>query len=1604
VTRVREGKTLHHPRTLRKPPARKPRSLETASPPARPRSALDEPDEALQGTPRAAGFPIVGVGASAGGLEAFSALLSHLPPNTGMAFVLVQHLDPKHESALSGLLGRTTTLPVSEVSQNLRVEPNRVYVIPPNRMLTIRDGVLNLTPRQSARRPQRSIDSFFEALATDQRERAIGVILSGTATDGTSGLEAIKAEGGLTFAQDSSARYDSMPRSAVAAGCVDFVLPPELIAAELVRISRHPSVVGAPWTSGDPGPARTESARGRRQAEEHAGDPSSSLAGFQRILALLRRHTGVDFSLYRSSTVQRRITRRTVLTKHHSLEDYARSLEDDANELDALYSDVLISVTSFFRNPEAFEVLREKVWPVLLEHTGDRPLRVWTLGCSTGQEAYSMAMGFVEATDSVPGGRGLQIFATDLNESLLEKARHGLYGRSIVRDLSPERLRRFFVEEEGGYRVGKSLREMVVFARQNVILDPPFSRLDVISCRNVLIYLEPELQRKVFPLFHYALKPGGFLFLGASESVGEFTELFDPVDKKHKVFRKTAPPGQSDRQGSRNEKPPAERIGRLPARSARANAGLLEATQGGTRGDLSAQREADRITVQEFAPPAVLVDGALQILQFRGPTARYLSPPSGKASLNVLKMARPGLMLPLRNAIHRAKKELVPIRLENIPLEGPHGIERLHLRVIPLKNVRETSFLIAFEDAGDPLRGAARPARVGGGASRAKVQERQFAELERELAETRDYLGAVLEQGEAANEELQASYEEVQSANEELQSINEELETSKEELESTNEELITVNEEMTTRNAELGQLNSDLVNLQEAAQATIVLVDRSLGIRRFSSLAEKQFGLLAADVGRSWTTVRHGLLLDGFDDLLRGVIDRAEAVEREVQGADGRWFSMRARPYVTAAGNVDGAVIVLVDIGQIKQGEEARSHLAAIVDSTEDAIVGFTLEGKVTSWNAAATRLLGHTASEMVGRAGGVLIPPERVDEEPRLFDRIRRGEVVDNYEAVRLRKDGALVDVSLTVSPIRDGADRIVGVSTIARDISERRRMTEQLSRSEARYRSLSKALTSVVWTTDASGGFVTQQDSWSKFTGQTWESYRGFGWVEALHPDDRERVRALWQAALARRAPYESEGRVWHALSGTYRHCEARAVAVFDADGSVREWIGQITDIDDRKQMEALRVRRGAEARQAAAVLRQADQRKDEFLAMLAHELRNPLAPMQNAVAILRHGQGTGLTDLSDGLSASTEDMDQLAIDTLERQTKQLVRLVDDLLDAGRVSTGKVRLRRQQVELGPLVAQASEAVRGLFDALDQRLVIEASAQPIFVSADPVRLAQVVGNLLTNASKFTDAGGRIEIGLAFESSPPGGDHGGAGGVVGPVAVLRVRDSGIGIAAEDLPHIFDMFVQVDTSLERPRTGLGIGLTLVRTLVGLHGGTTTVSSAGPGQGSEFVVRLPALLKRAAESEASAPVPSVLFQRRRVLIVDDNRDAATSLALLLRRAGHEIRTAFDGLEAVEVGNTFRPDVVLLDIGLPKLNGYDVARTMRLQAWGAAAILVALTGWGQDEDRRRSAEAGFDAHIVKPIDLAVLNEILSTSHGASGEPSAGGVSTTGRSSDIA
>jgi len=854
--------------------------------------------------PDRATFPIVGIGASAGGLEACTALLKALPSNVGMAFVLVPHLDPLRTSAFPEILARATSLVVEEAADGTAVRPNHVYVIPRNCEMTISQGVLHLSRPDQPRSVKMTVDIFLRSLAADQGSNAIGIILSGTASDGTIGLAAIKGEGGITFAQDSSAKYDGMPASAIAAGCVDFVLPPEGITKELSRIVKHPYVLGT----------GTELEEVGRTKEEQMA----------QIFSMLRRATRVDFSEYKPPTIGRRVARRMALHKVEKLRDYVALLQRDRNEVKALYEDLLINVTSFFRDPEAFESLKAVVYPELLKNRSDGsgPIRIWVPGCSTGEETYSHAISLLEFLGDQRAEVPIQIFGTDLSDMAIQRARAGVYKETIEADVSPVRLRRFFHKVDSGYQISKSIRDLCIFSSQNVFSDPPFSRIDLVSCRNVMIYLSQALQRRVIPIFHYALNPAGFLMIGNTEGLlGSGVELFDMADKKQKIYRKKAVATPVTFGFSvRAVEPNADGASPAPV-----NAGEP------ARAPMDLQREADRLLLARYSPPSVAVNEHLDIIQNKGHTGAFLELPSGKASLNLLKMARPGLLYELQNAIDEAKKSALEVVRPNVPIDGDSGAMLITLRVTPFHAplLDKTNFLIAFEPAAgvQPMPSPEPPLSPLTDDERI-LKDRQIAQLKQELAATKEYQQSIIEALESTNEELQSANEEIQSGNEELQSTNEELQTSKEELESANEELHTVNEEMQHRNDQLTQLNNDLTNLLNSVSLPMVMVGPDLSVRRFTPQAAKVLGLRATDVGRPIGRLKLKTDLGDLEQRMLDVIAEVRPRQYRVRDSDGQWCDLRLTPYRTADNRIDGVVLNVIGLPDPEDDGNRRSASA----------------------------------------------------------------------------------------------------------------------------------------------------------------------------------------------------------------------------------------------------------------------------------------------------------------------------------------------------------------------------------------------------------------------------------------------------------------------------------------------------------------------------------------------------------------------------------------------------------------------------------------------------------------------------------------------------
>ena len=845
----------------------------------------------------------VGIGASAGGLEAFKVLLECLPVDTGLSFVVIQHLAAGQESMLTDILSRFTKMPVQAVKDGMPVEPDHVYVIPPGVTMTIEKQVLKLASRNKSLKP---IDTFFISLAEDLKSQSIGIILSGTGSDGTEGLKAIKAQGGITFAQTpDSAQYGDMPQSAISAEATDFVLSPDKIAIELQKIAKNPHL------------ARSEIAV--REETGIKGEKPKKETALHAIFTLLKSNFNVDFSHYKETVINRRVTRRMVINHIEKMDHYTKFLRTHPNELEALYNDMLIGVTSFFREPETFVALKETVFPSLVKNRQPKePIRVWIPACSTGEEAYSFAIAIQEyLEENSATDLQVQIFGTDINEKNIEKARQGIYTTTIETDVNEKRLKHFFKSSNGNYQISKTIRDKCVFAKQDITADPPFSNMDLISCRNMLIYFDEYLHERVVPTLHYALKTGGFLVIGQSESIGKFTQLFEPINKKNSIYmKKRAQPTvtfglqtsvlySKRKEGKEEEKKDAISV---------------------------LKDEVDHLLVTDYVPAALLINSDLDVLIFRGNIAPYVLPESGLASLNLAKIIRKELRSEVQTIIYRARKEDKPVKENALRFEYAGEQKTINIQVLPMHvdQYEAPFFLLLFEDVSSAAALLRKTMELNiTPEGRENVKDRQNRDLREELDSTKQTLQRIIETQEATNEELRTTMEEAQSSNEELQSTNEELETAKEELQSSNEELKTLNDEVKNRNQNLAQLNDDLTNLNKNVEPAIVIIDKGLKIRLFSPSAQKILNLSPSTIGLPITTIKLSVIVEDLGEIISEVSSKLSGITREVKDAQGHYFEMKIRPYITQEDKIDGAVLSFVDIDDRKKLEKAL-RLAAI--------------------------------------------------------------------------------------------------------------------------------------------------------------------------------------------------------------------------------------------------------------------------------------------------------------------------------------------------------------------------------------------------------------------------------------------------------------------------------------------------------------------------------------------------------------------------------------------------------------------------------------------------------------------------------------------------
>ena len=947
--------------------------------------------------------PVIGVGASAGGLEALEGLLAAMPARLGAAIVLVPHLSPTGKSMMVELLARTSVLPVEVARDGVRPQPDHVYVVRPNRLLTLRDGHFEEQPRPAPHGTLLPIDIFLRSLADGRGARAAGIVLSGTGSDGTLGLRAIRLAGGLTIAQqEDSARYQDMPHNAIASGVVD----------EALLVADMPKAL-ADWV-------------GRWAA---GAQPAPFGGDIDRVLALLRARSGHDFTHYKRSTISRRIERRMQILRLARIEEYVLLLRERPAELDVLFRDLLIGVTQFFRDPESFSILEKAVLPKLFGGRGaDQPIRVWVPACASGEEAYSIAMLLLEQQSAQGSTVPIKVFATDIDEEALTVARAGRYPATIAADVGAERLARFFHDEGGTYRIAKAVRELIVFAAHDLIKDPPFSRLDLISCRNVMIYLDAELQQRLLPLLHGALAADGVLFLGPSETLGALDERFEVIDRKAKLFRQKAPPTRPPRLPLMTV-PPAEGF----------PTGLDAALP--VAPEQSLGRATDRILLEYYAPACAVIDARFDVVLFRGRTGRFLEAPSGAPDVNILRMARPGLTRKLRTAVLDAARRQQPVLTRDVRVRTDGAVQRINLTVRPLNGpgLPAGQFLIVVFDEGGGERPGPEAARAAaaGDAESSLVQQ-----LEEELREAREVTQSRVEELETANEELKSANEELLSMNEEQRSTNEELETVREELQSVNEELQSVNAELHEKVAQVTRANSEVQNLLDATQIAVVFLDREGRIRSFTASNMALFNLIPADVGRPLTDIApQGLYTELAADVAH-VLRTLEGRERELRATSGRWFMMRMLPFRTVDNVIDGVVLTFVDVSERKRAEtvteEARHFAEAIVATIRGPLLILDDQLRVRSANAAYGQAFGEDAAAAEGRSLFELAVGAGGGAELRalLDDVMARGVAVDGHaldcDVPRLGQRHLLVNATRLALPASERTYVVLAIEDV--------------------------------------------------------------------------------------------------------------------------------------------------------------------------------------------------------------------------------------------------------------------------------------------------------------------------------------------------------------------------------------------------------------------------------------------------------------------------------------------------------------------------------------------------------------------------------------------
>ncbi len=1318
-------------------------------------------------------FLIVGIGASAGGIQAMQEFFSHVPADSDMAYVVILHLSPDHDSRLAEVLQGITPIAVTQVTEKVHVLPNHVYVVSPNRHLTMEDGCIIVSPNTQTEERRAPVDIFFRTLAEQHSERAVAVILSGTGANGSMGLKRVKEKGGAVFVQNPrEAEYSDMPRNAIATELTDEILNVAEIPAKIIRYKKSIGSVIIPVLQED--------------LQEN------QQAALREIFTLLRVRTNHDFSNYKRATVLRRIERRINVQQLDSLSAYVNLMRDTPEETQALLKDLLISVTNFFRDKESFIYLEKIIIPrILANRTSSNPVRIWIAGCATGEEAYSLAMLFYEKFDGIKEAPPIQIFASDIDEAAITKAREGFYTLNDAADVSLERLRRFFTVEPGGYRIRKELREMILFANHNVIKDPPFSHIDIITCRNMLIYLNQTAQNRVMETFHFALNPGCFLFLGSSESIDGANDLYLTLSKEYHVF-------QSREATTRplpipeNSMPSAFKV-KLPNQQ---DVTSVKATQE------QESRALERISLgdlhqrllEQYAPPSLIVNENGDILHLSESAGNFLQVTGGTPSNNILKLIKPEVRLELRTALYQAKQQQTNIEVKNLPviINGETRVINLHVRPVLHANDTARGFmLVIFEPSQDKPGKDALEIQPG-------KSEPFTLQLEEEITGLKTQLRSSNEQFEIQTEELKASNEELQAMNEELRSAAEELETSKEELQSINEELITVNQELKVKIEELSQSNNDFLNLINSTSIGTIFLDKYFRVKLFTPAVREIFNLIPADIGRPLTDITNKLDYAGILQDAEDVLKKLQTIEREVAVKENLTYLMQLSPYRTSEDLINGVVISFVNITRLKHAEEemrkSEERLRITVDSAFDyAIINTNKQGLIESWNSGAERIFNYKANEIIGKSAHIVFTNEDqnagIPEEEMKTAR-EKGVAID--ERWHQRKDGSLFYMSGIMRPIYN--PELIGYVKVARDMTEQKKAEENLKIFEERYRIALQSADIGTWDWNVAEDKITLNEKHYTLLGlEPDNEQKNLAYfLRFIHKDDVERLQKDWQKQKRGSKIYHHEFRIIRADDGQVRWMNGYGKIVATEGEKVLRMVGVIFDITERKKLE---------------------QQKEDFISIASHELKTPVTSIK------------AYTELLHDMFNEADDVESANLmEKLDVQVDRLIELINALLDTSKIDEGELILNPEEFDLNKLVKERVEDLQRLSSA--HRLIISTNKET-FITADRERIGQVLTNFISNAIKYSPNGGDVTITWKQNKD---------------TTEISVSDEGIGISEEVQQKVFDRFFRVKNAQLQNYPGMGLGLYITANIIYRHGGKIWVKST-PGKGSVFYFSLP-----------------------------------------------------------------------------------------------------------------------------------------------------------------